>query len=60
MEIDNTISGAKLNKIVPIVGAEGYTNIITKGDYTVKDLDVLLDALSKVQLSIRITEYSFW
>ena len=49
MEIDNTLYGAKPDKLGPIGGGNGYANIITKGDYTVVDLDALLSALSKAK-----------
>ncbi|MCP4613348.1 MAG: hypothetical protein GY845_32050 [Planctomycetes bacterium] len=49
VEIDNTVYGAKPDKRGPIGGRAGYTNIIVKGDYTVKDLDELLEALSKAK-----------
>jgi hypothetical protein len=49
VEIDNAIYGAKADKRGPIGGGTGYTKIITKGDYTVKDLDALLAALSKAK-----------
>jgi hypothetical protein len=49
VEIDNTVYGAKPNQLGPLGGGNGYTNVVTKGDYTVKDLDSLLDALSKVK-----------
>ena len=47
VEFDNVIYGAKPDKLGPIGGGIGYVNIITKGDYNVKDLDDLLKALSK-------------
>jgi len=49
VEIDNTIYGAKADKRGPIGGGNGYANIVTKGDYTAKDLDALLEALSKAK-----------
>lgn len=49
VEIDNTIYGARPDERGPIGGGNGYANITTKGDYTVKDLDALLDALSKAK-----------
>ena len=48
-EIENTTYGAKPDKIGPIGGGKGYAKIITKGDYTVKNLDALLNALSKAK-----------
>jgi Right handed beta helix region len=49
VEIDHVVYGAKPDKLGPIGGANGYANIITKGDYTVKNLDSLLKALSKAK-----------
>ena len=49
VEIDNTVYGAKSDDRGPIGGGNGYTNIIVKGDCTVKDLDELLEALSKAK-----------
>jgi hypothetical protein len=49
VEIDNTVYGAKPDKKGPIGGGTGYANIIVKGDYVVKDLDELLEALSKAK-----------
>ncbi|MBW7991556.1 MAG: hypothetical protein FVQ84_16305 [Planctomycetes bacterium] len=49
VEIDNTIYGARPDKRGAIGGGNGYANIIVKGDYSVKDLDGLLDALSKAK-----------
>lgn len=49
VEIDNTVYGAKPDKHGPIGGGDGYANIVTKGDYVVKDLDALLKALSKAK-----------
>jgi len=48
-EIENTTYGAKPDKLGPIGGGIGYAKIITKGDYTVKGLDALLNALSKAK-----------
>ena len=49
MEIDNVIYGAAPDKLGPIGGGDGYANVITKGDFTVKDVDSLLGALSKAK-----------
>ena len=49
VEIDKTVYGAKPDKRGPIGGRTDYANIIVKGDYTVKNLDELLEALSKVK-----------
>ncbi len=45
VNINNTVYGAKPDETGPIGGGNGYTNIITGGDYIVKDLDALLNAL---------------
>ena len=49
VEIDNAVYGAKADKRGPIGGGAGYTKVVTRGDYTVKDLDALLAALSKAK-----------
>jgi hypothetical protein len=49
VEIDNTVYGAKPDAHGPVGGGKGYANIITTGDYVVKGLDALLDALSKAK-----------
>jgi len=49
VEIDNAVYGAKPDKRGPIGGGKGYANVATKGDYTAKDLDSLLDALAKAK-----------
>ena len=49
VEIDNTVYGAKPDERGPIGGGRGYAGVVTKGDYTVRDLDSLLDALSKAK-----------
>ncbi len=49
VQIDNVVYGAKPDERGPIGGGKGYANIITKGDFIVKDLDALLDALSKAK-----------
>ncbi len=48
-EIDGVVYGAKPDERGPIGGGEGYTKIVTQGDYTAKDVDSLLDALSKAK-----------
>lgn len=47
--IDGTVFGAKPDKQGPIGGGAGYAHIETKGDYTVHDLDELLEALSQAK-----------
>lgn len=49
IEIGGQIYGAKPDKTGPIGGGKGYSRLITKGDYEVKNLDELLQALSKVK-----------
>ncbi|MHC4477574.1 MAG: right-handed parallel beta-helix repeat-containing protein [Planctomycetota bacterium] len=49
LKVDKTVYGAKPDERGPIGGGEGYANITTKGAYIVKDLDTLLDALSKAK-----------
>ena len=49
IEIGETVYGAKPDERGPIGGGKGYVNITTKGDYTVKNLDALLDALAKAK-----------
>jgi len=49
VEIDGTVYGATPDRRGPIGGGDGYANVVRKGDYTVKDLDALLEALSKAK-----------
>jgi hypothetical protein len=49
VEIDNTVYGARPDKRGLIGGGNGYMNITVKGDYIVKDLDELLEALSNAK-----------
>jgi hypothetical protein len=49
LEINGKIYGAKPDKIGPIGGGDGYSRGIAKGDFEVKDLESLIDALSKVK-----------
>lgn len=48
-EIGGVVYGAKPDPLGPIGGGAGYTRIVTGGDYTVEDLDSLLDALSQAK-----------
>lgn len=48
-EIGDAVYGAKPDERGPIGGGSGYANVVTGGDYTVKSLDALLDALSKAK-----------
>ena len=49
MEIDKVTYGAMPDERGPTGGGRGYANAVTKGDYTVKSLGQLLEALSKAQ-----------
>ena len=49
VQIDTIVYGAKPDDRGPTGGGNGYANIITEGDYTVRNLDTLLDALSKAK-----------
>ena len=49
VEINKAVYGAKPDARGPIGGGSGYANTVTRGDYTVKDLDALLEALSKAK-----------
>ncbi len=49
LEIDGVVYGAKPDGQGPIGGGEGYQNMVTKGDFTVKDIDGLLAAVEKVK-----------
>ena len=49
VQIDNIVYGAKPDDRGPIGGGNGYANIIAEGDYTVRNLDALLNALSKAK-----------
>lgn len=49
VEIERVVYGAKPDELGPIGGGSDYRNITTKGDYTVKDLDTLLEVLSKAK-----------
>ena len=49
VEIDKVVYGAKPDSRGPIGGGNGYADIITEGNFFVRDLDALLDALSKAK-----------
>lgn len=49
VEIGGAVYGAKPDERGPIGGGPGYTRIVTEGDYTVQDLDGLLEALAKAR-----------
>jgi hypothetical protein len=49
VKIHSELYGAKADTIGPIGGGNGYTRIITKGDYTVTTTDALIDALKKAK-----------
>ncbi len=48
-EVEAVVYGARADERGPIGGDEGYTRIVTDGDYTVTNLDELLQALAQVQ-----------
>jgi hypothetical protein len=49
VEIDNVVYGAKPDGRGPLGGGKGYANAVAGGDFIVKDLDALLEALSKAK-----------
>jgi hypothetical protein len=49
VEIDGQVYGAKPDTCGPIGGGHGYAHIVTGGDYTVRDVDSLLEALSAAE-----------
>ena len=49
VEMDGVVYGAKADKLGLIGGGNSYGSNVTKGDFTVRDLDALLDALSKAK-----------
>jgi hypothetical protein len=49
VEIDGVIYGAKADDRGHNPRGPGYVNVATKGDYTVRDLDALVDALFKAK-----------
>jgi hypothetical protein len=49
VEIEGVVYGAKPDHRGPIGGGAGYVNIVTRGDYTVNNLDELLNALSRAK-----------
>ena len=49
VEIDGTVYGARPDEQGPIGGGDGYANAVTQGEYTVKNVDALLEALSKAK-----------
>ena len=49
VKIRGTTYGATADERGPIGGGQGYAGIVTKGDFVVKDLDALLDALTKAR-----------
>jgi len=49
VEIDGVVYGARPDERGPLGGGAGYANIVTKGDHAAKNLDALLDALSKAK-----------
>ena len=49
VEIDGQTYGARPDELGPIGGGEGYTRIVTGGDYRVSTVDELREALAKAQ-----------
>jgi hypothetical protein len=49
IQVDGKTYGAQADKRGPIGGGRGYTDILSTGDFVVKNLDQLLDALGKAQ-----------
>lgn len=49
VEVEGSVYGAQPDPRGPLGGGEGYTDVITSGDYRVQDVDALLDALSQAQ-----------
>lgn len=49
VERDGAVYGAKPDERGPIGGGEGYTKIVTEGDFTVESLEALIDALAQAQ-----------
>lgn len=47
--VDGTVYGAQADEVGPIGGGEGYTRIITEGDWVATNIDELLDALAKAK-----------
>jgi len=47
--LDGKVYGAQADEVGPIGGGKGYTRIVTQGDFEVKNLDELLDALAKAK-----------
>ncbi len=49
VQIDDDLYGARADERGPIGGGPGYADIATKGDFTTKSLDTLLEALTKAK-----------
>ena len=49
IEKDGKVYGAKPDQRGPIGGGEGYTEVVTEGDFVVRDLGSLLEALGKAK-----------
>ena len=49
VEIDGQVYGAKANELGPIGGGPGYSRVITDGDYRVRTVDDLIDALKQAK-----------
>jgi len=49
VDLNGRTYGAEADKAGPIGGGDGYAKIVTKGDFVVKSLDGLLEALGKAK-----------
>ncbi len=49
VKVDGETYGAQADDVGPIGGGKGYAKIVGKGDFVVKTLDELLDALAKAE-----------
>ncbi len=49
VEKNGEVYGARPGKRGPIGGGEGYTDVVTEGDFSVRDLESLLEALAKAK-----------
>jgi hypothetical protein len=49
VRIGETTYGARADARGPISGGSGYTGVVTQGDFVVKDLEGLLDALAQAR-----------
>lgn len=49
VKINDEVYGAQPDDVGPIGGGKGYKRIVTRGDFTARNLDQLLDALGKAK-----------